>query len=131
MYDRPALSYGLFHAQVRPNKLYGIVTTGITFQGLNMDIGHLRHIRWAKNDDPQAAINAKPELTQNGKTAAQNRWIAYNKMRGQYSSAMEHAVPEQFWVDKSQCRCTNEQGQIQNPSQADCAQGLCCTKPVR
>jgi hypothetical protein len=24
-------------------------------------------------------------------------------MRGQYSSAMEHAVPEQFWVDKSPC----------------------------
>ncbi|GAB4091046.1 hypothetical protein GCM10028785_37150 [Hydrogenophaga soli] len=70
MIDRPALSYGLFHAQVRPNKLYGIVTTGITFQGLNMDIGHVRHIRWVKNDDPQAAINHKPELTQNGKTAA-------------------------------------------------------------
>ena len=47
MFDRPALSYGLFHAQVRPNKLYGIVTTGITFQGLNMDIGHLRSIRYS------------------------------------------------------------------------------------
>jgi hypothetical protein len=63
MVDRPALSYGLFHAQVRPNKLYGIVTTGITFQGLSMDIGHLRHTRWVKNDDPSAAINNKPELT--------------------------------------------------------------------
>jgi hypothetical protein len=104
MFDRPALSYGLFHAQVRPNKLYGIVTTGITFQGLNMDIGHLRSIRWVKDDNPQSAINAKPELTSNGKSAAQNRWIAYNKLRGQYNSAMEHAVPEQFWVDKSQCR---------------------------
>ena len=130
MYDRPALSYGLFHAQVRPNKLYGIVTTGITFQGLNMDIGHLRHIRWVKNDDPQAAINNKPELTQNGKTAAQNRWIAYNKMRGQYSSAMEHAVPEQFWVDKSQCRYTDEQGQIQNPTKVDCAQGVSAVKAI-
>jgi hypothetical protein len=80
-----------------------------------MDIGHLRHARWVKNDDPQAAINAKPELTSNGKTAAQNRWIAYNKLRGQYSSAMEHAVPEQFWVDKSQCRYTDEQGQIKTP----------------
>ena len=37
MFDAPALSYGLFHAQVRPNKLYGMVTTGVTFQGLNMD----------------------------------------------------------------------------------------------
>ena len=75
MFDRPALSYGLFHAQVRPNKLYGIVTTGITFQGLNMDIGHLRSIRWVKDDNPQSAITAKPELTSKGKSAAQNRWI--------------------------------------------------------
>ena len=43
---------------------------------------------------------------------------------------MEHAVPEQFWVDKSQCRCTNEQGQIQNPSQADCAQGVSAVKAI-
>ena len=130
MYDRPALSYGLFHAQARPNKLYGIVTTGITFQGLNMDIGHLRHVRWVKNDDPQAAINNKPELTQNGKTAAQNRWIAYNKLRGQYSSAMEHAVPEQFWVDKSQCRYADESGTIKNPTQADCAQAVSAVKAI-
>ncbi len=130
MVDRPALSYGLFHAQVKPNKLYGIVTTGITFQGLNMDIGHLRHTRWVKNDDPQAQINNKPELTQNGKSAAQNRWIAYNKMRGQYSSAMEHAVPEQFWVDKSQCRYTDEQGQIKNPTQQDCAQAVSAVKAI-
>ncbi|OJV68451.1 MAG: hypothetical protein BGO35_03275 [Burkholderiales bacterium 64-34] len=130
MYDRPALSYGLFHAQVRPNKLYGIVTTGITFQGLNMDIGHLRHTRWVKNDDPQAAINAKPELTANGKTAAQNRWIAYNKLRGQYSSAMEHAVAEQLWVDKSQCRYMDETGTIKNPAQADCAQGVSAVKAI-
>ena len=130
MYDRPALSYGLFHAQVRPNKLYGIVTTGITFQGLNMDIGHLRHTRWVKNDDPSAPINNKPELTANGKSAAQNRWIAYNKMRGQYASAMEHAVPEQFWVDKSQCRYTDENGQIKNPTQADCAQAVSAVKAI-
>lgn len=130
MFDRPALSYGLFHAQVKPNKLYGIVTTGITFQGLNMDIGHLRSIRWVQDDDPQSAINNKPELRQNGKTAAQNRWIAYNKMRGQYSSAMEHAVPEQFWVDKSQCRYMDENGQIQNPTQADCAQAVSAVKAL-
>ena len=36
MVDAPALSYGLFHAQVKPNKLYGLVNRGITFQGLNM-----------------------------------------------------------------------------------------------
>ena len=130
MFDRPALSYGLFHAQVRPNKLYGIVTTGITFQGLNMDIGHLRSIRWVKDDNPQSAINAKPELTHNGRSAAQNRWIAYNKMRGQYNSAMEHAVPEQFWVDKSQCSYTDETGTIKNPAMADCAQAVSAVKAI-
>ncbi|MBO9678474.1 MAG: transglutaminase domain-containing protein [Acidovorax sp.] len=130
VFDRPALSYGLFHAQVRPNKLYGIVTTGITFQGLNIDIGHLRHIRWVKDDDPQSAINAKPELTANGKSAAQNRWIAYNKMRGQYASAMEHAVPEQYWVDKSQCRYVDGNGQVQNPTKMDCVQGISAVKAI-
>ena len=130
MFDRPALSYGLFHAQVRPNKLYGIVTTGITFQGLNMDIGHLRSIRWVKDDNPQSPINAKPELTANGKSAAQNRWIAYNKLRGQYNSAMEHAVPEQFWVDKSQCSYTDETGTIKNPAMADCAQAVSAVKAI-
>ena len=130
MFDAPALSYGLFHAQVRPNKLYGIVTTGITMQGLNMDVGHLRHMRWVKDDNPNSPINNKPELTQNGKSAAQNRWIIYNKMRGQYSSAMEHAVPEQFWVDKSSCRYQDEDGSIKNPALADCAQGISAVKAI-
>ena len=130
VFDLPALSYGLFHAQVRPNKLYGLVTTGITFQGLNMDIGHMRHMRWVKDDNPQSAINSNPELTANGRSAAQNRWIAYNKMRGQYASAMEHAVPEAFWVDKSRCSYTDENGQIKNPTETACAQGISAVKAI-
>jgi hypothetical protein len=129
-FDLPAMSYGLFHAQVRPNKLYGIVTTGITFQGLNMDIGHLRHMRWVKDDNPQSAINNKPELTQNNKSAAQNRWIAYNKMRGQYASAMEHTAPEQFWVDKTQCRYTDATGQVKNPALNPCAEAISAVKAI-
>jgi len=130
MFDMPALSYGLFHAQVKPRKVYGLVTTGITFNGLNMDIGHLRHFRWVKDDDPQSIINNKPELTTNGKSAAQNRWIAYNKMRGQHSSLMESAAPEAFWVDKSTCRYTDENGQIQNPVMADCTQAISAVKAI-
>ena len=130
MFDAPALSYGLFHAQVRPNKLYGIVTTGITFQGLNMDVGHLRHMRWVKDDNPSSAINNKPELTANGKSAAQNRWIAYNRMRGQYASAMEHAAPEAFWVDKTKCSHTDENGRIQNPTLNPCAEGISAVKAI-
>lgn len=130
MYDAPALSYGLFHAQVRPNKLYGIVTTGVSFAGLNMDIGHLRSRRWVLDDAPQSPVNAKPELAANGKSAAQNRWIAYNKMRGQNASAMEHAVPEESWIDKKECRYTDSNSNIQNPTLTSCAQGISAIKAI-
>ncbi|MDR2366452.1 MAG: transglutaminase-like domain-containing protein [Zoogloeaceae bacterium] len=130
MIDLPGLSYGVFHAQVKVNQLYGIVTTGVSFQGLNLDMGHMRHIRWVKDDNPASAINAKPELTQNGKTATQNRWIAYNRTRGQHMSAMEHAVPEQFWVDRNQCRYIDENGQIQNPALPDCGQAVSAVKAI-
>ena len=103
---------------------------GVTFQGLNMDIGHLRHVRWVKDDDPKSQINDKPELKQNNKSAAQNRWIAYNRMRGQYASAMEHAAPEAFWVDKTKCSHTDENGRIQNPTLNPCAEGISAVKAI-
>jgi len=87
-------------------------------------------MRWVKDDNPSSAINNKPELTANGKSAAQNRWIAYNKMRGHYSSAMEHAVPEQFWVDKNQCKHTDENGIIKNPALRPCAEGISAVKAI-
>ena len=86
-------------------------------------------MRWVRDDNPASPINNKPELTANGKSAAQNRWIVYNKMRGQYSSAMEHAVPEEFWVDKSSCRYT-ENGQIKNPTMPPCAEGISAVKAI-
>ena len=103
---------------------------GVTFQGLNMDIGHLRHVRWVKDDDPKSQINDKPELKQNNKSAAQNRWIAYNRMRGQYASAMEHAAPEAFWVDKTKCSHTDENGRIQNPTLNPCAEAISAVKAI-
>ena len=130
MIDLPALSYGLFHAQVRPNKLYGLLTTGITMEGLNIDVGHLRHIRWTQDDNPESAINNKPELTTGGRTAAHNRWIAYNKMRGQYGSAMEHAIPEQFRVDRNKCSYLDDKGNIKNPSLQPCAEAISAVKAI-
>ena len=130
MVNLPALSYGLFHAQVRPNKLYGIVTTGITMEGLNIDVGHLRHIRWTQDDNPQSAINNEPELTHSGRATAHNRWIAYNKMRGQYSSAMEHAIPEQFRVDRNKCSYLDDKGNIKNPSLQPCAEAISAVKAI-
>ena len=95
-----------------------------------MDIGHLRHVRWVKDDDPKSQINDKPELKQNNKSAAQNRWIAYNRMRGQYASAMEHAAPEAFWVDKTKCSHTDENGRIQNPTLNPCAEAISAVKAI-
>jgi len=95
-----------------------------------MDIGHLRHVRWVKDDDPKSQINDKPELKQNNKSAAQNRWIAYNKMRGQYASAMEHVAPEAFWVDKTKCSHTDENGRIQNPTLNPCAEAISAVKAI-
>ena len=51
-------------------------------------------------------------------------------MRGQYSIAMEHAVPEQFWVDKTQGGYDDEQGQVQNPTKRDCAQAVSAVKVI-
>ena len=95
-----------------------------------MDIGHLQHVSWVKDDDLKSQINDKPELKQNNKSAAQNRWIAYNRMRGQYASAMEHAAPEAFWVDKTKCSHTDENGRIQNPTLNPCAEGISAVKAI-
>ncbi|MDR0673550.1 MAG: hypothetical protein LBF93_07805, partial [Zoogloeaceae bacterium] len=89
-----------------------------------------RDIRWVKDDNPQSEINNKPELTQNGKTATQNRWIAYNRMRGQHMSAMEHAVLEQFWVDRNQCRYIDETGQVKTPAYPGCGQAISAVKAI-
>jgi hypothetical protein len=45
-------------------------------------------------------------------------------------SAMEHAVPEQFWVDRSQCRYIDETGQVKNPALPDCGQAVSAVKAI-
>jgi hypothetical protein len=69
-------------------------------------------------------------LTIDGKGAAQNRWIAYNKSKGQYSSAMEHAVPEEFWIDRTKCKYTDADGKVQNPTLQACAEGVSAVKAI-
>ncbi len=126
--DAPALSYGLFHAQVEPQKIYGLVSNGVRYKGLNMDIGHVRSVRWVKDDNPSSIINNKPGLLYNNKTGAQNRWIAYNKAKGLFSSAMEHILPEDFWIDKTRCRDSNNNPHNQNYE--PCAEGISAVKAL-
>lgn len=108
MIENPGLSYGLFHAVANPIYSWGVVRK-VTFPGVNIDIGHLRNITWAKDNDDK-------------------KWVAYNRLRGQYMSALEHGVPERFFNDPSQC---NRQG-ASNPTAGlpECPQGISAAKAL-
>jgi hypothetical protein len=106
--ENPGLSYGLFHAVANPVYSWGVIRK-VTFPGVNMDIGHVRNLTWAKDND-------------------QAKWVAYNRLRGQYMSALEHAVPERFLLDSSQC---NIQGNTTtNPNLPTCPQGVSAVKAI-
>jgi hypothetical protein len=83
MVEMPGLSYGLFHAVANPVFNWGVVTK-VTFPGVNMDIGHVRNPSWSKSN-------------------IEDQWVNYNRLRGQYMSALEYAVPEWFFSDPAQC----------------------------
>ncbi|WP_100084415.1 transglutaminase-like domain-containing protein [Acidovorax delafieldii] len=106
--ESPGLSYGLFHSVANPITSWGVVRK-VTFPGVNIDIGHLRNITWAKDNDDK-------------------KWVAYNRLRGQYMSALEHAVPERFFNDPDQC---NLQGTT-TPSVGlpKCPQGISAVKAL-
>jgi len=115
MLDRPALSYGLFHAIAQPNKLYGIVTTGVAFKGVNMDVGHMRYIRWVTDDtDGNSALL---------------RWTTYNIARGNYASVMESYIPEQSLSDRSNCSYVDN-AQIVNPTLPPCQQAISAVRAI-
>jgi transglutaminase-like putative cysteine protease len=140
LYDAPGLQYGLFHANAQPNKLFNAVTTGIAFKGVLIDIGHTRHNRWVKDSglDANSGINANdPTEVQRAVTRAtedtKKRWVGYNKMRGQYASALEHAIPEQFFNDTTKCNSPNASSSTTPPlgaSKPACAEGVSAVKAI-
>ena len=82
-----------------------------------------------------------------GDSAAQNRarsWLNTKKQTNQswgsidstaeallaLLPAQKNAVPEEFWVDKKQCRYTNLNGETQNPTQQACAEGISAVKAI-
>ncbi|QTD43725.1 hypothetical protein [Ottowia testudinis] len=76
---------------------------------MNIDIASHRTLSTAKDND-------------------ENIWIAYNRMRGQYASALEHAVPERFFNDPAKCNSYD------NPSPTAglpaCPQGISAMKAL-
>lgn len=111
MIDLPAMSYGLVHSVAEPRKLYGLVTTGVTFKGLNLDVGHLRYIRWSKENQREA-------------------WISYNRLLGAGASALEHRTLEQLWVDRASCRYSTSLGEVVNPTKPACVEGMSAIKAL-
>jgi hypothetical protein len=80
----------------------------VNFPGINMDIGHIRPIGYSKDND-------------------KTTWIAYNKLRGQYMSALEHQIPEQFYNNPNKC---NLAGSTPNPLLPACGQGISAVKAI-
>ena len=106
--ENPGLSYGLFHAVADPVYSWGVVRQ-VKFPGVNIDVGHMRNITWAKNNDPQ-------------------KWINYNRLQGQYMSALEHAVPEKFFNNPAQCN--NYDNSSPTAGLPDCPQGISAVKAI-
>ena len=106
--ENPGLSYGLFHAVANPISSWGVVRK-VTFPGVNIDVGHIRNVTWAKDND-------------------EKKWVAYNRLRGQYMSGLEHAIPEKYFSNPSEC---NSQGMV-NPTVGlpDCPQGISAIKAL-
>jgi transglutaminase-like putative cysteine protease len=83
MIENPGLSYGLFHAVANPYYSWGTIRK-VTFPGVNIDIGHVRNLTWAKDNSAQS-------------------WVTYNRAHGQYMSALEHAILEKLFNNSTQC----------------------------
>ena len=108
MVESQGLSYGLFHAVAQPVYSWGVVRK-VTFPGVNMDIGHIRNLSWSKDNN-------------------RGTWIAYNRLRGQYMSALEHAIPERFFNDPTKCNAEGTTTPIAGlPA---CPQGISAVKAI-
>jgi len=108
MIENPGLSYGLFHAVANPIYSWGVIRK-VTFPGVNMDIGHVRNLTWSKDHDEKS-------------------WVAYNRLRGQYMSALEGAVPERFFNDPAQCNPVGTTTPV--AGLPDCPQGISAVKAI-
>ncbi len=108
MVEIPGLSYGLFHAVAQPIYSWGVIRQ-VKFPGVNLDIGHIRNLSVAVDNDSQ-------------------KWAGYNRLRGQYMSALEHAIPERFFNDPSKCNPNGTTTPV--AGLPDCPQGISAIKAI-
>ncbi len=104
----PGLSYGLFHVVAQTQYSWGVIRK-VTFPGVNMDIGHVRNLAWAKDNNQQS-------------------FVAYNRIRGQSMSALEGAVPEHIFYSPTQCNAIG--AKTQTAGLPVCPQGISAVKAI-
>ncbi|PTT79421.1 transglutaminase [Pelomonas sp. HMWF004] len=100
--ENPGMSYGFFHTAVQPIYSWGVVRQ-VKFPGANIDIPHVRSLTVSKS-------------------ANASEWVTFHRLRGQYMSALEHAVPAHFINDTSICNMPDSS--IQHPGLPTCARGV-------
>ncbi|TXH39736.1 MAG: transglutaminase domain-containing protein, partial [Burkholderiaceae bacterium] len=108
MVEFSGLSYGLFHTIVNPLESWGVVRQA-KFSGLNFDIGHVRYLGWSADNDKAG-------------------WVNFNKLRGRFMSALEHAVPERLFSDVASC---NARGTTSpKPNLPACSEGISAVSAI-
>lgn len=103
--ETPGLSYGFFHAKLKPIYWLGIVRHA-TYSGFNIDVPHLRTLSVSKTGDFKD-------------------WASFNRLRGQYMSSLEHSVLERFFSDATKC---NIPGLAGTPDLPSCLEGVSASK---
>jgi hypothetical protein len=76
-----------------------------------MDIGHIRNLTWSKDN-------------------SQREWVSHNRIRGQYMSTLEHAVPEANFNNPNLCNVTNATNSNPSPMLPECPRGISAVKAI-
>jgi transglutaminase-like putative cysteine protease len=106
--ENPGLSYGFFHATAQPIYSWGVIRQ-VKFPGVNIDVPHQRSLTASRS-------------------ATSQEWIGYNRLRGQYMSGLEHAIPERFFNDPAKCNLAGAPNPITGlPA---CPEGISTVKAI-
>ncbi len=101
-------SYGAFTATAQPHFFFGIVRR-VTFPGVTMDVDRILHQVEAKDYDRAKKID-------------------YMRQVGAAGSAVEHAVPEELFIDASACNALGTPNP--DPSKPACPQAVSAVKAL-
>lgn len=106
--ENPGLSYGFLHANAQPIYYWGVIQQ-VKFPDVSIDIPHQRSLSASRG-------------------AVAGEWVSYNRLRGQYMSALENAMLERFFNDTSKCNIIGSPNPIAGlPA---CSEGISAAKII-